>query len=433
MRSLGVALAVAVVLSACSGGGDAVVGADSGPADTGSDLGTDTGTDTGVDTGADTGVDVPAPMDAVDAGPARCTSAADCAANAEGNACDTATGRCVPCTPADDRCPTGQYCTPLNACAQGCGGDDDCAGATADGGVADGGAVATARCDLSTRLCVACLSNDHCPLGNLCVGGACVVGCTADRGCPAGQSCCDGACLDLQSNPAACGACGARCAVANGAPACVNAVCAVGACTAPYADCDGSATNGCETDTRVSVEHCGACGAACAARPHATATCASGGCAWACEAGFADCDGEPSNGCEVDTRGDVTNCGACGTSCALPNATSTCASGRCAVASCGAGFADCDGSATNGCEVDTATNVTHCGGCGMACAARPNAIAACAASACVYACVVGFQDCDGDPSNGCEVDARTSVDHCGACGRSCRPSGGSAVCAGGTC
>jgi hypothetical protein len=34
---------------------------------------------------------------------------------------------------------------------------------------------------------------------------------------------------------------------------------------------------------------------------------------------------------------------------------------------CATGYADCDKSAANGCEIDTNTNVANCGGCGMPC------------------------------------------------------------------
>lgn len=46
------------------------------------------------------------------------------------------------------------------------------------------------------------------------------------------------------------------------------------------------------------------------------------------------------------------------------------------------------------------------------------------------ACPPGFADCDGVSANGCEVDTRTSVDHCGACKREC---GGSSSCQQGEC
>ena len=40
---------------------------------------------------------------------------------------------------------------------------------------------------------------------------------------------------------------------------------------------------------------------------------------------------------------------------------------------CAAGFADCDGAAANGCEVDLGT-AAHCGGCGAACAAGQSCV-----------------------------------------------------------
>jgi hypothetical protein len=74
-----------------------------------------------------------------------------------------------------------------------------------------------------------------------------------------------------------------------------------------------------------------------------------------------------ANGCEVDLRTTVTSCGACGRACALANATAGCAAGACTVASCSAGFGDCDMSPLNGCETDTRTSRSHCGACGVAC------------------------------------------------------------------
>jgi N-acetylneuraminic acid mutarotase len=99
--------------------------------------------------------------------------------------------------------------------------------------------------------------------------------------------------------------------------------------------------------------------------------CAAGRCAVAsCAAGFANCDGVATNGCEVDTRGDIRNCGACGTVCAAGSAgtTAACASGTCAL-TCGAATGNCDGLASNGCEVDLNADARHCGACGRACSA----------------------------------------------------------------
>ncbi|MDB4928410.1 MAG: uncharacterized protein JWM10_894, partial [Myxococcaceae bacterium] len=63
-----------------------------------------------------------------------------------------------------------------------------------------------------------------------------------------------------------CGGCGRACALPNATSAtCAASACAVALCAASTGDCDGVASNGCETDTRSSNAHCGGCGMACAA------------------------------------------------------------------------------------------------------------------------------------------------------------------------
>ncbi|MBL8601309.1 MAG: hypothetical protein JNK72_05245 [Myxococcales bacterium] len=379
-------------------------------------------TDLGLDQGPDITVDVPV----------LCRASADCAGQPTGAVCDTATGRCVACLATEDACPDGQHCDgTAQRCVAGCRNDQGCA--NGDAGAPDGGAGGALRCDTRSHQCVACVTDEHCPAGTLCVGNTCVMGCTPARPCAAGNTCCDGACVDTLSNIANCGACSNRCAVTNGAPSCMNGICAVGTCNAPFADCDNAALNGCETNTLNSAAHCGACGMACPARPNAAASCNGGTCAYACTPGFADCDGNPANGCEIDLQSDPQRCGACNTVCNPPNGTPRCAAGQCAVGRCVDGFGDCDGNATNGCETDLRASTTHCGQCGTACAARANAFPGCLSGRCVTSCVMGFQDCDGEANNGCEVDLRTSLGHCGACGRACAPPRGVGACMGGQC
>ena len=91
----------------------------------------------------------------------------------------------------------------------------------------------------------------------------------------------------------------------------------VSGCTAGFGDCDGSARNGCETDLSTSLAHCGACGATCSivAFDVVGSTCAQGRCQPVCELAHVDCDGNPANGCEVNTLFDAQNCGACGVVC----------------------------------------------------------------------------------------------------------------------
>lgn len=53
---------------------------------------------------------------------------------------------------------------------------------------------------------------------------------------------------------------------------------------------------------------------------------------------------------------DVNNCGGCGLVCALPNAVSACNGAACVIAQCQPGFADVNGLPGDGCEVNLATN-----------------------------------------------------------------------------
>ncbi len=368
--------------------------------------------------------------DAPDA-PGGCTADSACVGNPEGPVCDLASGRCVPCTPTNNRCPAGQYCVAgMNRCMAGCRDDASC-GAGGDGGVR--------RCDTTSRTCVDCVRDDHCAAGALCVGSVCVPGCSATRPCPAGQSCCGGGCADTQTNVASCGGCDARCSIPNATPICRAGACALGSCVAPFANCDGDASNGCETDTRTSMSACGACGSPCVARPNSMVNCEMGTCRYTCTGSFGDCDGNAANGCETDLSATPNHCGMCGRACSLRNATTGCTLGACTVASCAAGFGDCNTNPADGCETDVRESLSHCGGCGRRCAPT-NSIPVCSAGTCrLVGCDVGYGDCDRSATNGCEV-AVTTVTNCSACGVACpaptgphavarcNPSGGTFVC-----
>jgi hypothetical protein len=57
----------------------------------------------------------------------------------------------------------------------------------------------------------------------------------------------------------------------------------------------------------------------------------------------------------------------------------------------------------------------------------PNAVATCDDDCAVDYCVSGFDDCNGDPEDGCEVDLSSDTAHCGACRNACD------TCARGSC
>ena len=74
-------------------------------------------------------------------------------------------------------------------------------------------------------------------------------------------------------------------------------------------DCDGTIDGASATTW---------CNAASRALPHATAACTAGSCSVAsCSAGYDDCDSGDANGCEASLNSDDANCGACRNVCAL--------------------------------------------------------------------------------------------------------------------
>lgn len=167
-------------------------------------------------------------------------------------------------------------------------------------------------------------------------------------------------------------------------------------------------------------------------RPHADGYCYEGYCyVTDCHAGYRDCNLDPADGCEAGPD-DVDNCGACGRACSRPGSAFACLDNSCAYLGCAEGFADCDASEANGCEVDI-TSATHCGACGNSCPTPPMGAPACIDGTCgVGECLPGFGDCDGVADNGCEQRLDSDA-HCGGCNRACMPANGSGTCEGGTC
>ena len=203
------------------------------------------------------------------------------------------------------------------------------------------------KCNTTTGACVQCLpAADTCPAGSYCSGTTCAtpamgVGCKVDGDCgsaaqaccnhvctiidgsdgkaancgacnracgtsggtvPAPLTCCAGVCADLTSDSKNCSACGTVCSFANGFGLCQGSSCQEVSCDATHIDCNGDQTDGCETDITVDPNNCTGCGKKCTAPANSTAVCSSGCQVSSCTAGFADCNGTFQDGCEINPK-----------------------------------------------------------------------------------------------------------------------------------
>jgi hypothetical protein len=342
-----------------------------------------------------------------------CATDEECAALAATKTCDTEAGFCVECVPEREAelnlCGDGLHCAEDGRCVVGCGADYDC--------------LAGLPCSVEDGRCTNCQNDDECGPGSICQEAACVESCAANEDCPVGFECCEGSCKNPLTDPGHCGGCGAPCADGGD---CINGACGPARCDAGFEECDQNPDTRCETDVRDNPQHCGRCGVVCN-----SGLCAGGLCTTlTCEEGFGDCNQEVTDGCEANLE-TVQHCGMCGKACSAVHGEPSCGSRGCAIA-CEAGFDDCDGDVDTGCETEIAADVDHCGSCSQVCS-NEHGRTRCTGGECSPTCSEGYGDCDGDPTNGCETDIRSGLDDCGACGAECAPDNASGSCEEGVC
>ncbi|MCA9598960.1 MAG: hypothetical protein KC776_36870 [Myxococcales bacterium] len=248
--------------------------------------------------------------------------------------------------------------------------------------------------------------------------------------CFVGAKVCDGKCVS-ESDPAtgcgqgACEPCNAPNAVAK----CTGDLCDLGDCQPGFANCNGNTGDGCEVELDTNPLNCGACGNDCTVKGPTWIVCKGGECKQSdCPTGEADCDQDEI--CETNITNDVNNCKLCGVQCSFANAAASCVNSSCTMGSCDAGYADCNNQDIDGCEINTQTDTDNCGGCNTQCQST-NAVTECKNGKCSPSCANGWGDCDGNPNNGCETPL-TTVNDCGACHTKCTaaPAGGTAACQG---
>jgi hypothetical protein len=334
-----------------------------------------------------------------------------------------------------------------DASVGGGGGD---AGESGAGGTTDSGVGGGTSCSPGKKACGAdcvpkddpatgCAATDCSPCAPahasaICVGGECTV-----AQCANGYEDCngdpkDGCEVSLKTDAANCGACAKSCALPNAQVACSQGQCQFTGCDGGFADCNKSGADGCEVNTASDPSNCGTCAKACTAPSGKSATCDNGACGVSnCTAPLADCDKDSAGSCETNLSSSASACGFCGNACGFANGKAACQSGKCVLTGCNTGYGECDNNAANGCETPTSASITNCGACGKTCTGGANAVAICSGGACGLKCNAGFEDCDKNPANGCEVNLLTSTTHCGACGAACNATNGTPACGGGGC
>lgn len=282
-----------------------------------------------------------------------------------------------------------------------------------------------------------CEDGDSCSLGDLCNSGNCVAGvgavscddlnpCTADSclpesGCahvPAPGECSDGN-LCTTDDSCADGICaGSPYYCSDGLDCTEDACLGDGTCLPPAVSAGWCvvAEECVEDGTHDPENWCRLCDSAIDAGAfsdvlfgtecpsvNAAGKCIQGECKnIECLPGFLSCDGTLTNGCEVDGAADPLHCGECDDPC-LPG--EVCVDGDCLGACPGSGLAPCGTSCP-----DHQNDPLHCGECGVVCEVlAPAEVGACQAGGCVpELCPQGLWDFDGNPGNGCEYECQLS-------------------------
>ncbi|GAA5979786.1 hypothetical protein JCM11641_002693 [Rhodosporidiobolus odoratus] len=226
-----------------------------------------------------------------------------------------------------------------------------------------------------------------------------------------------------------CGSRGNRCSSSwssGGGKQCVNGVCGPQYCNNLF---DFNWLTGNCQDVSSDSNNCGKCGQTCSVDNASGTKCISGSCyATACSPGYTLASGVCTK--NIDTTSDVKNCGSVGNKCPASysyGSGSVCSNGVCQPQSCNSGFGF-DFAAQKCRDITSDTN--HCGSCGNVCQ-FPNGSGQCVRGSCTLkSCSNGYYNIDGTCKR---IDTLTDIDNCGSVGNTCSYPNGVSTCKSGSC
>jgi hypothetical protein len=251
-----------------------------------------------------------------------------------------------------------------------------------------------------------------------------------ESGCAPGLGACDsdptnGCETNTNDSNEHCGFCNNPCDPFQGTGQCVGGVCQLTACDTYAANCDMDGTNGCETNLLNDVDHCGSCTNPCT-KANTSAYCMAGNCnIMGCLNNYGDCNLSAADGCETNLANTMAHCGGCNKNCDLAHASETCnpspqtGLGVCTLSACDSGYKNCNVDPSDGCEISIQDDVSNCGACFNVCSFA-NAQNSCSAGMCQMGqCNTGYANCDNNQLTGCEINLNSDVTHCGNCNTNC--------------
>lgn len=274
----------------------------------------------------------------------------------------------------------------------------------------------------------------HCTNGKQCCSGICTnrqcepeipPECAVGTDCPGSdtecevRTCTDGICGTSFT------AAGTACATGfcNGNGQCVeclaNADCASGICE------NNACSPSCLTDPLLGTPCTAGLGAC---LRDGVYVCSGDGLTVVCDAVAGAPSAEICNGIDDDCDGIVDEGALCPP---LLNATSVCQGGQCVLGQCQPGFANCNGNPADGCETNIMVSNSNCGACGSPCFGGPHMSAMCQQGVCNRVCEPGYKNCNGSPNDGCECPPNAVCQGLGCCLPAGQVAGGSIPCCGG--